>query len=56
MTNDLGVDTFIQIINVLDTPTSDFSVDQVGLGYQFTNESEEEDTYFWDFGDNTKSA
>ena len=30
-------------------------MDQSGLGYQFTNESEEEDTYFWDFGDNTQS-
>ena len=50
------MDTFYQIINVLDAPTSDFDVAQSGLGYQFTNESEEEDSYFWDFGDNTNST
>lgn len=55
VSNDLGVDTFYQTITVLDVPIADFSVDQSGLGYQFTNESEEEDTYFWDFGDNTQS-
>jgi len=55
VSNYLGVDTFYQTITVLDVPIADFSVDQSGLGYQFTNESEEEDTYFWDFGDNTQS-
>ncbi len=56
VTNDLGADTFIQTITILDVPTSDFSVAQSGLGYQFTNESDLEDSYFWDFGDNTNST
>lgn len=56
VTNDLGVDTFIQNIIILNAPTSDFSVTQSGLGYQFTNESDLEDSYFWDFGDNTNST
>ena len=56
VSNDIGVDTFYQTINVLDLPIADFSVTQSGLGYQFTNESEEEDTYFWEFGDNTNST
>ena len=50
------MDTFIQTINVLDVPTADFSVNQSGLGYQFNNQSEDEDSYFWDFGDNTNST
>ncbi len=56
VSNDLGVDTFTQMITVLDAPTSDFSVTQTGLGYQFTNESDLEDSYYWDFGDNTNST
>ena len=56
VSNDLGLDTFIQTINVLGLPEPDFSVTQSGLGYQFTNESEMADTYFWDFGDNTSST
>jgi PKD repeat protein len=56
VTNEIGVDTFIQTINVLDVPTADFSVNQSGLGYQFNNQSEDEDSYFWDFGDNTNST
>lgn len=56
VTNDLGVDTFIQMITILNAPTSDFSVTQSGLGYQFTNESDLEDSYYWDFGDNTNST
>ncbi|MFK7775764.1 MAG: S8 family serine peptidase [Saprospiraceae bacterium] len=56
VTNDLGTDTFYQTINVLDLPIADFSVSQSGLGYQFTNESEQEDSYYWDFGDNTNST
>lgn len=55
VSNDLGIDTFIQTITILNVPTSDFSITQSGLGYQFTNESDLEDSYYWDFGDNTNS-
>ena len=56
VSNDLGVDTFYQTVIVLDAPTADFSSSQSGLGYQFTNESDLEDSYYWDFGDNTNST
>ncbi|HFB99795.1 MAG TPA: T9SS type A sorting domain-containing protein, partial [Phaeodactylibacter sp.] len=56
VSNDLGADTFFQVITVIDDPSADYSVNQSGGGYQFTNESEESDSYIWDFGDGTMST
>ena len=54
--NPLGADTFIVFINVIDDAEADFGWSQVGLGYQFNNESEESDTYLWEFGDGQTST
>lgn len=56
VSNPLGADTIIHIVNVLDDPEVDYSYDQVGQGYQFNNESDYVTGFLWDFGDNTSST
>jgi len=56
VSNPLGNDTIFQVVTVLDDPDADFDVDQVGLGYQFTNTSDQATSFFWDFGDNFTST
>ena len=54
--NPLGADTAYFTVNVLDDPTVDFSSEIEGLGYRFTNESEDATSFLWDFGDNQTST
>ncbi len=56
--NGLGRDTLIMenYISVNDKPTADFTSSTNGLTVTFTNNSQNADSYHWDFGDGNEST
>ncbi len=56
VTNNFAADTMVQVVNVGQIVTADFSVTQNGLTANFTNSSTFANTYLWDFGDGMNST